>query len=278
MDSKRAKQENPDKAILTEIKMDYNYHTHTPRCHHATGTPEEYIKCAIDGGIKYMGFSDHAPFVFPDGYESPFRVPSNEVGDYFSELYALREKYKGQIDLKIGFEMEYYKSHFDKMLKNVIDSGAEYLIMGLHFLKEEHPDGVQPIFKTDSDELLREYAATVAEAAGCGCFTYIAHPDMLNYVGDERLYTNEMRKICVASREENIPIEINFLGIRSHRNYPNETFWKIAGEERSPVTFGCDAHGAERVCDKESLAVAEKIVKKYNLNYIGKPTLKLLSK
>ena len=49
--------------------MDYNYHTHTYRCGHAIGEDEEYIKVSIQNGIKHLGFSDHIPFAFPDGYE-----------------------------------------------------------------------------------------------------------------------------------------------------------------------------------------------------------------
>ena len=45
--------------------MDYNLHTHTYRCSHATGTEREYIEAAISAGIKIMGFSDHIPFKFP---------------------------------------------------------------------------------------------------------------------------------------------------------------------------------------------------------------------
>ena len=108
--------------------LNYNYHTHTYLCRHATGSVEEYVLKAIEGGIKYMGFSDHVPFKYPDGFESDFRVPVSEVSSYFDEIGFLREKYKKEIDIKIGFEMEYFPEHFDVMLKNVIDYGAEYLI------------------------------------------------------------------------------------------------------------------------------------------------------
>ncbi|MBQ7793091.1 MAG: hypothetical protein IJ366_01090 [Clostridia bacterium] len=46
----------------------------------------------------------------------------------------LKEKYKDEIDIKIGFEIEYYPDEFNNMLKNAIDLGAEYLILGQHFL------------------------------------------------------------------------------------------------------------------------------------------------
>lgn len=71
--------------------MEYNYHAHTWRCHHANGTEEEYIQRAIECGIKHMGFSEHVPFIFPDGYEADYRLPVAEAKEYISELSLLRE-------------------------------------------------------------------------------------------------------------------------------------------------------------------------------------------
>lgn len=45
----------------------YNLHSHTYRCHHAKGTDEEYVLSAIKNGYTEMGFSDHAPYIFPKG-------------------------------------------------------------------------------------------------------------------------------------------------------------------------------------------------------------------
>ena len=41
--------------------MKTNYHTHTTRCHHATGSDEEFVLSAIKGGYQELGFSDHTP-------------------------------------------------------------------------------------------------------------------------------------------------------------------------------------------------------------------------
>ena len=51
-----------------------NYHTHTWRCRHADGTEREYVERAIEGGLKILGFSDHSPYPFPDGYDSGMRM------------------------------------------------------------------------------------------------------------------------------------------------------------------------------------------------------------
>lgn len=256
--------------------MNYNYHAHTTRCGHAAGTEEEYILRAIQNGVTHMGFSDHAPYIFPDGYESYYRVPTAQVEDYFSVLGALREKYRNQIDLKIGFEMEYYPSHFRAMLDRAISWGCEYLILGQHFIGEEHPNGTYTGAVNESEDDLREYVSCVISAMESGVFTYVAHPDIFRFQGSDDAYRREMRKLCRAAREHNVPLEINFLGIRDGRNYPHEPFWAIAGEEQSPVTFGFDSHDAPAAYDGESLARAEELVRKYRLNYIGRPELILL--
>ncbi len=256
--------------------MNYNYHTHTSRCGHASGEDEEYIKQAIAGGICHMGFSDHAPFIFPDGYESGYRVPSDRVADYFESLGKLREKYKNTIDIKIGFEMECYPTHFEQMLDFVRRSGAEYLILGQHYAGDELPAGHSSTKGTDDPELLRSYVGCVIRGMESGVFSYVAHPDIVNFFGDENIYREEMSKICEASIKISTPLEINFLGIRDDRRYPNMKFWEIAGELQPPVTFGFDAHTPEDAFDGESLKKAKEMVEKYRLNYIGMPKIKTI--
>ena len=253
--------------------MDYNYHTHTYRCGHASGTIEEYIIRAIENGIKYLGFSDHIPYMCKTGDETSYRVPLAQGKDYFDEINQLREKYKNQINIEIGFETEYYPENFDEMLKAAIDFGAEYLILGEHYLEDESSGVAHTMYATDSVEDLKRYVCLVIEAMQTGYITYIAHPDIFNFTGERDIYMAEMRKICEASRRYNIPLEINLLGIYENRAYPNKDFWKIAGECQAPVTFGFDAHDVHRVFDDKSLKIAEDMVKIFNLNYIGKPKI-----
>lgn len=253
------------------MPMLYNYHTHTFRCGHADGAVEDYIKRAIDCGVTDLGFSDHMPFVCSDGFESTFRVPTAQATDYVREIAELREKYKEQIRILIGFETEYYPRKFDEMFRNALDYGAEYLIMGEHFTYEEHPDWAHSFEQTTDVERLERYVVCVAEGIRRRVFTQIAHPDMIHFVGDKDLYRAKVREICLASKECAVPLEINLLGIRSGRCYPNDAFWKVAGEVGCPVTFGCDAHTPMDVYDDKSAKKAMAIVEKYHLQYIGKP-------
>ena len=253
--------------------MNYNYHTHTHLCSHASGTMEEYVLRAIDCGITHMGFSDHIPYVCANGKETGYRIPTAKTQDYFNEINDLKKKYGDKIDIKIGFEMEYYHDYFKKMFDFAKKSGPEYLILGEHHIDDESISTQHTMALSDSQERLSAYANLVVEAIETEVFTYIAHPDVFYFAGDNDFYKNQMRKICVASKKHNIPLEINLLGIRENRTYPKEIFWQIAGEEQCPVTFGFDAHDVLSAYDADSIIIAKEWVKKFNLNYIGKPEI-----
>ena len=253
--------------------INYNFHTHTYFCSHAVGEIEDYIKRAISCGVKKMGFSDHIPLKFPDGKESFYRVPTDKVCEYFRITRELREKYKGEIDIKIGFESEYYPQYFSEMLRSAIEYGAEYLILGQHFYEPENIGYRRTIDKTDDEASLTQYCDLVTEAIETRVFSYVAHPDIVNFCGDEKIFFREVRKIAEASLKHNIPLEINLLGIREGRNYPNPLFWQIVGEVGSPVTFGFDSHDIQAAYDGESLPFAFRLVRECSLNYIGEPRL-----
>ena len=89
-------------------------------------------------------------------------------------------------------------------------------------------------------------------------------------------YAEATRRIALASISTGIPLEVNFLGIRDGRYYPNADFWKICGMLGAPVTFGFDAHSVDSAYDSVSLEIAKGLVKKFELNYIGKPNLRKL--
>ncbi len=254
--------------------MIYNFHTHTTRCNHAKDEDEEYIKCAIEAGIKHLGFSDHIPCIFPDGYELKYRVPMSEAESYVSDIAKLREKYKDQIEISIGIEMEYYPLYFEEMLKTAKKVGAEYIILGQHFILSEYPNGVGSIGPTDNEEYLKIYVDEIIEALKTGVFTYLAHPDLMCFTGNDEIYLREITRLCLAAKETDTPLEINLLGIRYQKHYPSERFWRIAGEIGVPVTIGFDAHDSRFLLDKEKLEIAYNLINKYNLNYIGKPRLR----
>lgn len=253
--------------------MKVNLHSHTFYCGHATGTPEEYILRAIENGIEIMGFSEHAPFLFPDGYQSGYRLQMEKAEEYFKTLNQLRSKYKYEIKIHIGFEMEYYPLYFKDMYKNVKELGAEYLILGQHFTGNEHPDGQATSITEKPIWQFNEYVDTVIEGMKTGVFTYLCHPDMINATSDMEQYLAGNKRLCLAAKELDVPLEINFYGIRDNRFYPREDFWKIAGEVGCKVVYGFDSHDTLAAFDGDSIPRADEIVAKYGLQLIEEPKI-----
>ena len=249
-----------------------NYHTHTTRCHHALGTEREYIEKAISEGLEVLGFSDHVPMPFPDGHQSGFRVRIEELEDYVRTLEALREEYKDRIRILIGFEAEYYPAHFDAMLEMLFPYDYDYMILGQHFIDNEtSPYAATPV--TDEAALAR-YVDQVLCGLSTGKYTYLAHPDVYNFVGDEETYYLHMKRLCEGCKRMNIPLEINLLGLMGHRHYPSDRFYRIAGEVGNDAVIGCDAHQAEAVADAASIKAGEAFAAKYGLRVLDTVVLR----
>lgn len=246
-----------------------NYHSHTTRCKHAWGSEREYIEAAIASGIQILGFADHAPCPFKDGFISGIRMDIAEVTEYVTGLRALQKEYEDQIQILIGFEAEYLPQYFEEQITLFDGAGIDYMIMGQHFLSSEQQGPYTGRSSTD-DSFLIEYVDRVITGMKTGRFAYLAHPDLVNYVGDQDIYEREMRRLCTSLKELHIPLELNLLGILEHKHYPREDFWAIAGEVGNDVIFGIDAHWVEQIGDLTTYQTGLALANRYHLNIIDK--------
>lgn len=250
-----------------------NYHTHTARCHHASGTEEEYVQNALERGLKILGFSDHSPYWFPGDYYSGHRMHPEELGEYSQVVLGLRDKYASKLEMHLGLEAEYYPDLFPEFIQHVRDFPIEYLILGQHALGNEQNDHWSGVPTTD-ENILRRYCNQVCSAMQTGLFTYIAHPDMANFVGEHAVFRSYMRTLCQEAKSCNLPLEINLLGIRGERCYPNPRFWEIAAEEGCQVVLGCDAHSPQELRETQSEEKALQIINRLGLELIETVSLK----
>lgn len=222
-----------------------NYHTHTPRCNHATGKERRYVERALEGGFRELGFSDHTPYFFDEpGYYSSFRMRPELLPDYVQTLLELREEYKDRIRLRIGLETEYYPRLFPRLLDYLRQFPLDYLILGQHALYNE-TEGVFSPRPTDDVKLLTQYRNQSLEALETGLFSCFSHPDLFCFTGDPKEYEAHVRALCRRVKELDVPLEFNLLGLSEGKHYPDPVFWRIAGEEQPKVILGCDAHSPE---------------------------------
>ncbi len=245
-----------------------NYHTHTFRCNHASGTEREYVEEAIRAGLNVFGFADHVPYWFPGDYYSGFRMKPEETADYVSTVLSLKEEYKDKIEILLGFEMEYYPDYFEKALEIIEPYPYDYLILGQHFLDNEI--GSTHVFAEPADinTYITKYVNQVIEGMKTGKYSCLAHPDAAHYDENSPHCMSELKRLCVAAKELNMPLEISMLGVLSNRWYPRESFFKIAAEVGNDVIIGCDAHAPQMVSDENARSVCENMIKKLGLHQI----------
>ncbi|MBQ6655004.1 MAG: histidinol-phosphatase [Erysipelotrichaceae bacterium] len=257
------------------MRQDFNYHTHTWRCGHASGSDEEYIQMAIKAGFRILGFADHGPY---RQYSNPYsHMEWSQIDEYVASLSALREKYADQISILIGFETEYYRHMHNE--KAQLKQKAQYLILGQHY---DSPQCAVSYFRPNSEEEILEYGRLVCEGLESGLFTYLCHPDLVMY--HQESFTPACRKaahmIGAKAAETGIPLEVNVHRIAKGKleyeeglryPYPNREFWEILASYPVRCLFGVDAHSPAQLLDTGAMDEAFREIQDLNLDFISEP-------
>lgn len=245
-----------------------NYHTHTKRCHHASGEDREYVEAAIQAGLQILGFADHCPWIFPKpDFVSGIRLAPWEVDGYFSSLESLKKEYAKDIKIYIGFETEHCPDMIPAQDKLLADYPVDYMICGQHFLKAEYESNYAGRPHAD-EEFLKGYVDTAIEGMKSGRYLYLAHPDLINFTGEEELYCQHMKRLCLAMKEVDIPLEINVLGLWEGRRYPSRRFLELAKETGNKAIIGIDAHSPKQLLNAETVECAKALCKEYGLQLV----------
>ncbi len=247
--------------------MLHNYHTHTTRCNHAEGTEREYIENAIQKGVKTLGFSDHAPYPFPDtDYYSSFRMKAEEIEEYADTVRALAKEYKKDIRILCGFELEYFPDYHKEEMAFLNTVKPDYLILGQHFIGNETIRHSATSLKENT--ALVAYVTQVLAGLATGDFLYLAHPDMAGKHFLPEVLELEYRRLCQGAKRMGIPLELNLLGLRSNRHYPSMEFFKIAAEVGNDIMLGIDAHNSQDFFNTDAEATAMEMVETLGLHLI----------
>lgn len=241
------------------MKLTMNLHTHTERCNHAVGLDREYVEAAIAAGIKTLGFSDHVPMPYRNHFHSHIRMAVNEIEDYTSSVLALREEYKNDIQILLGYEAEYDPELFDAMMDTIRQYPLDYLIFGAHFIDNEYA-GFYSGVPTESEEDLAAYVRNVLAGLRTGVYTYLAHPDLICFHGLDDVYEKHMRLICEEAKALSIPLEINLNGILFEKEYPSRRFFRLAKEVGNTIVIGVDAHNPSLFSNEEVHKKAQALI------------------
>ncbi|MFK5976936.1 MAG: histidinol-phosphatase [Sulfurovum sp.] len=236
--------------------MRIDLHNHTTRCNHANGTIDEYIKRAIELGIDIYGFSEHAPMNFDKHY----RLGFEEMTSYEGDIHRLKEKYRDDIEIVLGYEVDYLPNHIDK---RVLSAKVDYLIGSVHFIDKwgfDNPEFIGGWKSRGVDEVWEAYFEAIESMAKSRLFDIVGHLDLIKVFKfmpskDIRLMVKDALK---AIKDANMVLEINTAGFRKPIGelYPSPLLLEEAYNLDIPICFSSDAHAVSQIGFKYEEAVA----------------------
>lgn len=258
----------------------YTYHCHTTYSD-GKNTPEEMIREAIAKGSDSIGFSDHCFADFEMGYE----IKREKMNEYKYHLYALKEQYKGEIDVFVGTELDYFSPKVEDF---------EYLIGSVHWISVENElvevdsnakkiiDASDKYYGGDRILFAKQYYDTVIDLAKKFKFDIVGHIDLVTKFNEKDLVidTNDKRyvKYVTDAVDALIPtgaiFEINTGAIsRGYRTapYPDRPVLEYIKSQGGEVIYSSDSHRKETMfCEFDSAVEYAKSIGYRSIKKLGK--------
>lgn len=228
-----------------------DYHVHTSLCKHAQGTAEAYIRKAIDIGLKDVCFLDHLT-VRP--FEKNLSMAPEEVSGYFEALQVLKHRYRGDIRVKIGLEIDYHPDLTDFFVEIVERFDFDVIGGSLHF-----PDDLNIVSRSsdwkagrvDPDRVYPIYFEQLQTMLDCTYFDVVCHFDLVKKFGwkPPAPFEHAVDRVLSKIRQRNLTVEINTSGYDhpAREPYPSADIIKKCREHGIRITLGSDAHAPDQV-------------------------------
>lgn len=259
-------------------------HTHTHYCLHASGEPaEEYVRRAIEQGFTMYSFTEHLPFPksfwasFPYAEETKQQLGlrNDDLDGYFREMYALKKKYRDQIELKVGLEIDFLPSETDYLRMMLKEYGPflEDALLSVHIIEgsggfrcvdvdpADFADGLINYYGSYENvqnayfEGVKEALATdlgrykpkrIGHLMLCQKFQHYFHQE-----GEISEKTQAMLlEVLYYVKEHGYSLDVNVAGL--FKDYCRAIYltpWmvQVAKSLNIPLVYGSDAHAVEQV-------------------------------
>jgi histidinol-phosphatase (PHP family) len=222
-----------------------DYHTHTVRCGHASGSPAEYVAAARAQGLIGIGIADHLPLL-PEP-DPELSMDMCDLEDYVAEVQALKAEFPGYVLL--GVEAD-YRPETVLEVRALLDSYPfDYTIGSVHHLGGwgfDDPRQIEEYGERDIDDVWVEYFQLVGDAAESGLFTILGHLDLVKKFGyrPTRTLEHELDHLVERIARAGVLVEINTGGLHRpvREAYPSLDILRRLCDAEVAITFGSDAH------------------------------------
>ncbi len=239
--------------------MKGDLHTHTTFSD-GKNTPEEMVLTAIEKGMDYIGFSDHAPMSFDDGCA----MAAEKLPVYEKEILQLKEAHKGQIAVYLGLEQDSL-SFTPTIQRDYLIGSVHYLLMpdghhvSIDWTAEKLKQGADTYFGGDIYALIEAYYDKVAAIVQDTQCDIIGHFDLITKFQEKTPLFDETHPRYIAAWQKAVdaliptgkPFEINTGAMsRGYRTspYPAAPIRAYIEKSGGKFIYTSDSHQKETLC------------------------------
>ncbi len=192
-------------------------------------------------------------------------MEEQDLDKYFKEMHRLKEKYKDQIDIKVGLELDFLPNHIS-WTRDILNEYGEYLdesILSIHFLKgnrgwrcvdlnpEDFKEGLLDFYKS-FEKVQLEYYRVLKEGISTDYGRYT--PRKIGHISlcqkfQHYFLKNEETKLTQAVENEilsslrlikskNKKIDYNVAGLyKAYCNEPYPSDWIVYQADKLGIQF-----------------------------------------
>ena len=223
-------------------------HLHTSFSTDSDAAPEEVVEAAIRAGMTNLCITDHYDPDYPTG---EFML---DPDSYWKKMEALRDQYRGTIDVRIGIEIGLLPDGHDRILEIAKSEPFDYVIGSVHVM-----DGFDPYYRdqfagTDEEMYRRYFEVMLEDIRNTEGYQALGHLDYVvryGYRKDAEYSYEKFRDVIDRILEElvrrDIALEVNTAGLAKGMTWPNphpdviRRYLELGGKR---ITLGSDAHDA----------------------------------
>lgn len=243
-----------------------NFHMHTVFCD-GKNIPEDYVMAALNKKMTAIGFSAHVPITLANAWN----MKQEKADDYFAEIARLKQKYKNQIEIYCGLEIDYLGTENKDFIAPYI-AKADYTIGSVHYVYDEVSAKYYSI--DGSEEDVREAFIALSKGDHQVCVeayyhelirvvrefkpNIVGHLDVIKKRNKNAIYFNEssvwyrnlLRQVLDEIKLSGAILEVNTGGMSRgfiKDIYPSSWILHECYKKQIPIVISSDAHKPEDI-------------------------------
>lgn len=233
-----------------------DYHTHSWRCGHASGTMREYVLSAIEQGIGEIGLTDHLwmYWLAPSDRPREWAIPESMFEEHYAEMIAVRNEFSDRINVRVAVEADYVEGHEEALRSILARYDFDFVLGSVHFMDGwmiDVPENAEKYRQQRVADIYRRYFAMLSKAVRLGAFDVLAHfdlPKKFGFLPEEDL-TATVTELLDQIADAGISIEVSTAGLRKPIGeiYPSRSILLEMAARRIPIVLSSDAHSPDEV-------------------------------